>query len=273
VSVTGFLKAWCPPALELRLKRFSSGAVRYSRRYGAWEDAAAASSGYDHSAILARVVQATRSVVRGEAAFERDSVLFDKLEHPFHLLAPMLRAAAEANGVLSVLDYGGALGSTYRQCRSFLGNLRVTWSVIEQPSFVAAGQAEFETDELRFYARVDDALARTSPNVVLFSSVLQYLPDPLAAIGAVQRSAARFLVIDRTPFHAGAVDCVCVQKIPPRIYPGSYPLWVFARERFVAALGSEWRLTADFTSPEGLAMSQDGLLLEYRGLILERNGC
>src|SRR5450755_262798 len=93
--------------------------VVYSGDYPSFAEARARSNGYEASVILERTRTALHRVLRGEAAFERDSVTFDKLELQWPLLAMLLRVAAENGGQLSVLDFGGSLGSTYYQCRGF----------------------------------------------------------------------------------------------------------------------------------------------------------
>jgi hypothetical protein len=45
-------------------------------------EAAARSTGYDAAAIFEKTREATRKVRNGEAAFERDSVTFDKPDDP-----------------------------------------------------------------------------------------------------------------------------------------------------------------------------------------------
>src|SRR3546814_6742160 len=82
------------------------------------------SSGYSESAILDRVRTATRAVVAGEAAYERDSVLFDKADYPFALITALLRAAASADMRLDVIDFGGSLGSTYRRSEEHTSELQ-----------------------------------------------------------------------------------------------------------------------------------------------------
>ncbi len=61
-------------------------------------DATAAATGYDTDEILARVLAATRAVVAGQAAFERDSVLFAHQAYSYPILAALLRAAARNGG-------------------------------------------------------------------------------------------------------------------------------------------------------------------------------
>src|SRR5687767_6531941 len=54
--------------------------------YPNWAAAAKASAGYGDSAILERVLKSTLAVQAGEAAFERDSVLFSAPEPDAPLL-------------------------------------------------------------------------------------------------------------------------------------------------------------------------------------------
>ncbi len=260
----------CPPVIARLLKNVLSLSTRYSGSYATWAEALAHSSGYDSGVILNRVLEATRKVCAGEAAYERDSVLFQRMNQPFHLLAPLLRAALENAGQLSVLDYGGSLGSTYRQCREFLRPAHVSWYVVEQENFAAAGKAEFETDELRFYRRAEDIPSDGRPNVALFSSVLQYLPAPLEVLSKVTAGSAQYLVIDRTPFVAGRKNHICVQHVPRHIYTGSYPLWVFGYEQLLESVGPNWSPLAEFSCEEGHVTVSRKLRFEYRGLVLRR---
>src|SRR3546814_8173546 len=132
------------------------------------------SSGYSESAILDRVRTATRAVVAGEAAYERDSVLFDKADYPFALITALLRAAASADMRLDVIDFGGSLGSTYRQCRPLLDAVQhLQWHVVEQPHFVEAGRQEFETDELHFWNEISDVPERSGEHTSELQSLMR----------------------------------------------------------------------------------------------------
>jgi hypothetical protein len=51
------------------------------------------SHGYDNDTILKKCKDALLKVKNGEAVYERYSVLFDKVQHSFPVLAGLLRAA------------------------------------------------------------------------------------------------------------------------------------------------------------------------------------
>ncbi|WP_280154582.1 methyltransferase, TIGR04325 family [Piscinibacter sp. XHJ-5] len=271
MSARSVARALAPPVLVSLLHRWSGRTLRFAGRPADWHEATLMSGGYDADGILARVVQATRDVVSGRARYERDGVLFDEPDYPFAMLTALLRAAAADNGRLNVIDFGGSLGSTYRQCRPLLDGLTsIGWCVVEQASFVAAGQAEFGTAELRFAGSLHDVPQAEGAPVILASSVLQYLPDPAAVLRDFAASSARHLVVDRTPLSGEPADRLCVQHVPSHIYEASYPCWILSRERLLHGLSRDWRLVCDFPCPEGTARTEDGLPFEFRGLILER---
>jgi putative methyltransferase (TIGR04325 family) len=188
------------------------------------------------------------------------------------LLACLLRVAASRGGSLRVLDFGGSLGSTYFQCRSFLSELEcVQWSVVEQPHFVACGKAEFETQELRFFGSIGDALNARTIDVALLSGVLPYLPAPYQILSEIEQSPIDWLLIDRNPFYPGATDRLVVQNVPAWVYGTQmrYPAWIFGAESFRRQMGSTWRLLVDSPSIDP-RMSLGELHVDFRLLLADR---
>lgn len=260
----------CPPLLLPTLQRLTGRSMRFDAASD-WSAATEASKGYSDSEILERVRQATRSVIEGKAAYERDSVLFHEPYVPFHIVAGLLRSAAQDGGRLNVIDVGGSLGSTYRQCRPFLAVLsHIDWQIVEQPHFVAAGRAEFTNPELNFYEHLDCVPASPTPATFLLSSALQYFQDPDGLLDALARRPARHLLLDRTPFTERLDDRPCVQFASRVVYDGSYPCWILSRPRLLNRLASHWRLISEYGSPEGRQVMSDGTRFEFRGLLLER---
>jgi len=261
-----------PPAVYRLLNRVLRKSVGgLSGRFGSWQQALAHGTAYDEAAILERVLEATRKVERGEAVFERDSVTFARADFPFPALAALLRTSLWTGGRLTVLDFGGSLGSSYRQCRSFLSPLHaLCWCVVEQPHYVARGKELFETDELRFFETIDGCLAQHTPDIVLFSGVLQYLPDPYLVLQRVVAAGIRALLIDRTPFGAMADDIITLQTVPPHIYPAKLPFRIFAKAHLEGAIGPAYTCIAPFTALDP-DMALDGMPVHFGGWLFERN--
>lgn len=235
-----------------------------------WDEAKAASTGYDIDIILEKTKTALLKVKKGEAAYERDSVLFDEVQYTWPLLAGLMWVAARHRGVLNVLDFGGSLGSTYFQNRVFLSLLPggVRWNIVEQSGHVEVGKAYFEDDTLRFYASIEECLTDTQPNVVLLSSVLQYLEHSRTVLKQILGLPCDHVIIDRTPFWDGPNDHLCVQRVPPNIYPASYPSWIFSRPQFHSRIHKDWEIVATFDNPDRIAGPVD---FSYQGMIVVRS--
>jgi len=236
--------------------------------YQSWDAAMSASTGYDSEEILDKTKTRLLKVKNGEAAYERDSVLVNKVQYSWPLLASLMWVATQNKGKLNVLDFGGSLGSTYYQNRAFLQNLPdVRWNIVEQPQHVVVGKQLFEDECLRFYLRIEDCLAETTPNVIVLSSVLQYLESPYEWLAKLSGLPCCHLIIDRTPFWRGQKDRLCVQNVPASIYSARYPCWIFSMERFRAHFNEKWRIVEEFDSLDDISSPVKTV---WQGMTLER---
>lgn len=230
---TASLRKFVPPILKGLRQTSKREPIRFTGDYASWEDAEKDSTGYATQEILDKTRSALLKVKAGEAAFERDSVTFDKMRFDFPLLAGLLRAATMNDGRLSVLDFGGALGSTYFQCRQFLSALRnLQWNVVDQPAQAACGKADFANCELNFYDTIEQCTSEQRPNVLLLSSVIQYLPAPYAFLQNVLGEKMRAVIVERTAFNCSDRDRLTVQRVPKWIYDASYPAWFLSESAF-----------------------------------------
>ncbi|MCF7687227.1 MAG: methyltransferase, TIGR04325 family [Cephaloticoccus sp.] len=244
--------------------------VAYSGDYASFAEAKAISTGYEEAAILERTRVALHKVLRGEAVFERDSVTFDKMEKPENLIALLTRAAEENSGRLSVLDFGGSLGSTFFHCRDFLTNLlAMEWSIVEQPAHVACGQSEFTNEQLKFYPSIEHCLAERHPTVLLLSGVLQCLPDPWGFLREAASHSFDWIILDRTPLIDAPRDRLTIETVSPRIYPASYPAWFFSRPRLRENLPVGWEIKDEFDAVDRQLL--DGVELTFKGMALQRS--
>jgi putative methyltransferase (TIGR04325 family) len=264
-ALSGFARAWLPPALARLLRRLVAPRV-YAGDFPSWAAARAAARGYESPAILEKHLTAARAVRDGRAAFERDSVTFAEPAWNAPLLGALLRAASVGRGRLHVVDFGGALGSTWWQHRPWLGGLAgLTWDVVEQPHFVAAGRREFEAGPLRFHETLDACAGEPGAQVLLLSSVLPYLEKPHALLADAARRGFRHILIDRTGLTPRGRDHLTVQRVPPAIYDASYPCWFFDRATLLRPLVPACRIVAEWPT-----FDVADLPAEFRGLLLER---
>lgn len=247
--------------------------MRFEGGYSSWNEAAAHSRRYDDANILERVLDASIQVKSGVAAFERDSVLFDEIQYSWPLTAGIMYAAARSEGSLHVLDFGGSLGSSYFQNRKFLDGLQdVRWSVVEQGHFVEAGRKHLQDERLAFYKSIDEATATFKPNIVLLSSVLQYLREPYLVLRKLLDLKPHLVLVDRTPFCNGSKDCLLVQHVPKDIYKASYPMWVINENMFLSKFYGDYEIVEDFVSPEGTIRVSLNCEMTFKGFIVRRVG-
>jgi putative methyltransferase (TIGR04325 family) len=233
--------------------------------YGTWAEASSRCSGYDSEVILKKVSDTAKKVKEGLLVYERDSVAFDTVQYSFPVLSALLWIAAKNNGKLNVLDFGGALGSSYYQNRLFLDSLvELNWCVVEQRSFVEEGINHFQDGRLQFYHTIEDCLKSHTIDVVLLSSVLQYIGEPYSLLQELESHKIGYLLIDRTPFIEGS-DRITIQKVAPWIYKASYPCWLFNRDKMLSYLKNSYDIVLEFD-----ALDRANVRSEFKGILLRR---
>lgn len=264
-TIRAMLKPLVPASVR-RWLRLTFGWRWFTGNYASWAEARAASQGYDAGAILGRVRRASNEVRAGRATFERDGVAFRERQPHSRLVAALHAAAAELGGRLNVVDFGGALGSTWWHHRDDLADLPgVRWRVVEQPHYVALGRREFRDEVLSFHESIAEAIADGGPNVILLSCVLPYLEEPLPLLHEIVEVGFAHVIIDRNPFVRSGPGRLVVQHVPPALGGGSYPSWLFERNSLLAPLKGAYSIVDEWSSFDEVDKS-----VEYRGLYLAR---
>lgn len=268
-NLKAVVQDWLPPAVTRWVRSNRQNDNRFEGEFPSWGAARARCTGYDAEEILARVLAGTLKVKRGEAVYERDSVVFDTIEYAWPVITGLLRAAAQHAGRLSVLDFGGALGSSYFQNQGVLQALpSVCWSIVEQDQFVKAGRMHIQDARLRFYSSIEECTAETWPNAILLSSVIQYLEYPEVILEMLLRCGADTIILDRTIVNQSVSDRIYVQHIPASIYPASYPCRSLSESRLIAAVQRRYNLVADFPSLSFPALRS--IQSEFKGYLFDR---
>lgn len=227
------LKSWIPPILVKLCHNLNLSGIRFTGNYSTWEEASKHTNGYESENIFERVKLSAKKVKNGEFACERDSVLFDEPQYSWPSLACLMHVAACKQGRLSVLDFGGSLGSSYFLNKIFLNDFDVEWSVIEQPHFVDFGKKEISNNVLKFYTDINECYLERKPNCLLLSSVIQYLEEPYQWLETFVNLEVDFILLDRMPFSKIQNEIIQVQNVPSSIYKASYPVHILREEKVV----------------------------------------
>ena len=249
-------------------KVFRRRGIIFEGPFKNWNEALSQSTGYDSQKILEKVLKATLKVKNGEAVYERDSVIFNRIQYSWPIVTGLMWTAAKDSGRLSVLDFGGSLGSSYFQNKQFLEELsNFRWSIIEQSHIVEAGKFHIQDHNLRFYESIEKCLKIEKPNVVLLSGVLQYLEDPFEILSTILKVGIDLIILDRTPFlNKDRDDLIKIQITPSHIYSAAYPIRFFNKNNIESVIVSHgYKIEAEFESLDRLDTSAT-----WKGMFIKR---
>jgi putative methyltransferase (TIGR04325 family) len=254
----------------LNKKKYSS----YRGNFNSWSEVSELfSDNYDSPHILESVEKAAFKVKNGEAVFERDSVCFYEKDYRYPILSNLLSIANFNSGNLSVLDFGGSLGCFYNQHMDYLKRIKnLKWSIVEQENFVKSGRENFQEDGLRFYFSIEECLVTTDIDVVLFSSVIQYLEFPHDTLKEVFAARPDFILFDRTIFIDGEDDRLTIQHSPKRIFSASTQCWFFSKTKFIENMRlAGYHLVEEVDCVEEVDYEDDSNLPEFKGMLFSNN--
>lgn len=219
-------------------------------------------TGYSDDVIAQRVRLAVQKVVSGKAAYEQDSVLFHTPTPPERVIRVLRLALRHTKKPMTVLDFGGSLGSLYFRVKPFLSRDAVSsWIVCEQPNFVRIGH-EFEDSVLKF---VIDSGEVENADVLVLSSVLPYLEDPICILKQLVQQRPRWILIDRTPLSPDGQWHLFDQHVPRAIYRATYPVWLIPRTEITQVL-PDYDLTEE-AELDDEALHCGNVIAPYRWMI------
>ena len=248
-------------------KKFGLSEFGWFGNYKTWKDAAQQTTGYNQQNILDRVKESTQKVMRGEAVYERDSVIFDTVQYSWPLLSALLWISAKNKNSLKVLDFGGSLGSTYFQNKKFLDDLgHVEWNIVEQETFVTTGREYIQNDILHFFYSVSECIeAKGCPDIVILSCVIPYLEKPYSLLDDLNQYSIPHLLIDNTPFNYEEKDRITIQKIPPHIFNASCPCWFLSYNQVKEKIIQKYTIVNEHYNESVIHL--DNRDIQYRGLL------
>jgi putative methyltransferase (TIGR04325 family) len=235
-AAEGTLVRWwrrLAPTAAVRTIRLWRHGPRFAGSFANWGDARARCVGYDEPDGFERIVSAARAVRTGAAAWDRDGALFVEPSANKPLLAALLDVAEHEQGKLALIDFGGALGNTWWQHRSWLSTIVRRWDIVEQAALVKRGRSEFSQPPLRFFETIAAACRDGTPPAILFSGVLQYLPDPFSFLREVSAQKFDHIIFDRLCFTKAGRHRLAIQTNGSILRAKrSYPCWFFDQARF-----------------------------------------
>jgi putative methyltransferase (TIGR04325 family) len=244
ISLRNVVKQCLPPIILNFLKRFLS--KNFFVNYSSWELAEQMSEGYHSDNIIEKVRKSAKLVFNGEATYERDSIIFNRIEYSYPLLASLLFVAANSKS-FKIIDFGGGLGTTYQQNRKFISKIKnvCEWRIVEQERFVAIGKSEFTNKILSFYKTIEEA-NKDGVDVVLFAGSICYVKNPYDFMEKAKVIKAPYIIFERTPITNEMKDTFAVQHVPPSIFKASFPIRSFNYNNIVKFFIDEYELIEEW---------------------------
>jgi putative methyltransferase (TIGR04325 family) len=231
------LKQIIPPFIITLLTRLLfKRKVSWKGNYLSWDIAKHHCKGYESPEIFNKVMVSALKVKNGEAPYERDGFIFDKIQINWSLLA-ILQEIILLKHKLKIIDFGGSLGSVYFQ-HGTLHDYIINWTVIEQKHYVDFGNSYLADKKLHFLSAINEATSICSYDIAIFSGVLQYIENPYSVLGESIETGIEYILLDRTAFlqYSGHEEFVCCQFVPAAIVKSSYPMWVLNKDKLASLL-------------------------------------
>ncbi len=249
------------------LKRKSLQIKPYGFRgdFNSWQEAKSHCKGYDDTKILQQVLSATRDVIEGKAAYERDGVAFTEPSYDWFMLSCLFYVQNQQK-TLHVIDFGGALGSIYFQHKNLIKDIpHLHWMVVEQASFVETGKKEIANGQLDFFPTMKEASQAHAADLILFRCVLPYLEFPYQILEEAKSLCPAFIMIDKNPFIEGK-DRICIQKVPTSIIDSSYPAWFFNKQKMLEFMSDNYEPVMEQKEQDmvNIPSSYDGILFRRK---------
>jgi len=169
----------------------------YTGPFETWELAVASAVGYDSAYALKKVRDGILSVLKNEMSYERDGTVFEKMPEKYTLRS-QIKSLLSSDSV--IIDFGGGLGGTFVNNQDlFTSDWNGDYYVVEQTVFCEEGSKISKMFNLP--VRFVDDLSQISdkPHILIFSGVLQYIPDWRQVVSIALQKKPPFIVIDRQP--------------------------------------------------------------------------
>jgi putative methyltransferase (TIGR04325 family) len=246
------LKKLIPGFVITHLNQRLGRVNQYKGSYESWQHALSRSSGYTSQKLVNKVIESNTAVITNKARYERDGVIFDEISYAMELNACLLLGyiQKDSNQIYEIVDFGGSLGTTYRQFEEFTNyKLNFSWNIIEQEKLYEFGSANFENEKLRFYSSAKTTFTDFTPDIILFSAVLEFIEDFNFLLRGAISAGSEYIVFDRLPIWKGAVNHLSVLVAAKHI-SGSYPCWIF-HEYFLEEILEGYELVSKWSALGG----------------------
>jgi putative methyltransferase (TIGR04325 family) len=100
---------------------------------------------------------------------------------------------------VQILDVGGSVGTHHFLAKLLYPQKSFEWRIVENKSMVELQNQQEISAELKYYHDLSVAIEGFKPDLIILSSSLQYLDEPLKKLKVLANLGSKFLLITKTP--------------------------------------------------------------------------
>ena len=273
-EITHRIKTFLPRSMKRRVRRLLG--ISYESKilgpYSTWAEPASMSDGYETDAIIERVIAATKSLLNGTAASERDGVVFENYRYNEDFIILLYRCAIENSGSLHVLDIGGGIASHYLNSLPFIDILDdIDWKIFEQNKLVDAGRELIKSSQVEFIENIDTSLPLDfKPSIAILGSSLQYFEYPFDILKEIIKASPKYIYIERIPCVDEESSKIHLQVVSSKMYQASYPIWLFVEKDIINFVHGIYKVRSSVVSDSDYFYAKKKII--FKTIVLERYG-
>ena len=261
--ISSFAEWILPPKIKTFIRGCFSFVVGFTK-VDSWETAERKSVGYESVDVLSPLLQGTTETRVNLADSTSVTSRYQQVATAMFFCLSENRLRGEKP--LRVLDFGGGGGDYFYQFQKFVPNIIFDWTVVETPALAEAMQQKHGGDSKKI--RWVDSIEMTEDKyeLVLCSSVLQYLEKPFEILEALVKKS-EFVIINRIPLTNSSRNFVALQRVLTKKKRGSYPAHFFSENIFLEKLSEygsipmRWLVIEDQPVVNWRVHTNQGLLL------------
>ena len=261
--ISSFAEWILPPKIKTLIRASLSSVIGFTK-VDSWDTAERKSVGYESVSVLTPLLEGTIESRVNLADSKLVTTRYQQVATAmfFCLSEKRLRGGKP----LRILDFGGGGGDYFYQFQKFVPHIDFDWTVVETPALAEAMQQKHggESQKIRWVGSIE--MTDEKYDLVLCSSVLQYLEKPFEILEALVKKS-QFVIINRIPLIKTADNFVALQRILTKKKRGSYPAHFFSENSFLETLSAygsipmRWLVIEDQPVVNWRAHNNQGLLL------------
>ena len=221
--------------------------------YTCWEEVSKQVTGWETDIIFDKINQSTNQLEKKDGSFERDGEIISSTNQNFPLIYSLINSINIEKKELSIIDFGGSLGTHYKRYRQFINNgIKISWAIVEQKKYVDYAKKVNKNLELNFHYSISESLKINNYSTFFSSGTIQYIEKPYKLMDEIMEYNFSTIVFDRIFFLNDVNDRICIQTVNPKLfYHASFSVWLFNETKFKKHMSKKYTLILEFMSEDG----------------------